>query len=164
MPVVAISPHPRYGGEPFEREAEFEPDIERAMVSEDLVGLFGSVEMVSPSPVASVNGQRMKCTGLVDFSVVYVDRSCSVAAWVTPDPQDSIIIGSQTMLDLGLVGMKDGEDAPLEQHVARDDPNHDAVGGTINNPERYVGQDSNKYIPAGFLPLFRRFSGGRDVM
>ena len=91
MPVVAISPHSRYGGEPFEREVEFEPDIERAMVLEDLVGLFGSMEMVSPSPVASVNGQKMKFTGLVDFSVVYVDRSCNVAAWVTPDLQDSMV-------------------------------------------------------------------------
>ena len=115
------------------------------------------MEMVSPSPVASVNGQKMKFTGLVDFSVVYVDRSCNVAAWVTPDLQDSMVIGSQTMLDLGLVGMKDSEDAPLEQHVAdaaRDDPNHDAVGDTINDPERYAGQDANKYIPAGFLPPF----------
>jgi hypothetical protein len=96
MPVVAIFPHPRYGGEPFEKEVEFEPDIERAMVSEDLIGLFGSMEMVSPSLAASVNGQNVKCTGLVDFSMGYVDRSCSVAAWVTPDLQDSIVIGSQT--------------------------------------------------------------------
>jgi hypothetical protein len=144
MPMVAISPHPRYGGEPFDKEVEFEPNIEREIVSEDLVWLFGSMEMVSPSLVASVNGQNVKCTGLVDFSMGYEDRSCSVAAWVTLDLQDR------------LMSMNDVEEHHAVE-VARDNPNHDvgnAVEVTIKDPKRYAGLDATEYIPAGLLPPF----------
>ena len=62
--------------------------------------------------VASVNSQDVRCTGLVDFSMEYVDRTCSVVAWVTPALQDSIVIGSQTMLDLEFASL---EDTPAEE-------------------------------------------------
>lgn len=93
-------------------EVEFDSGVKRAMVSADLVWLFGSMETASPSPVASVNSQDVRCTGLVDFSMEYVDRTCSVVAWVTPALQDSIVIGSQTMLDLEFASL---EDTPAEE-------------------------------------------------
>ena len=94
MTRVVIYPHPRYGGAPFSKKVEFNSGVKRTMVSADLVWLFRSMEMVSPSPVASVSGQDKRCTGLVDFSMEYADRTCSLAKWVNPVLQNSIVIGS----------------------------------------------------------------------
>ena len=80
------------------------------MVSEDLEGFLGDVEfVVQPGLVDLENedGQELPCTGLVDFMVEFAGRSCSVAAWVSPALQNTILIGSMTLSDLGFLWFKD---------------------------------------------------------
>jgi hypothetical protein len=102
--MVRINPRPLYGGTPFDRAVTFDTGADRAMVSQDLVYLFSTMETVSPSPVVTFNGQDLICTGLVEFSVEFAGSSCSVTTWVSPALRDTIILGYLTMLDLGFMG------------------------------------------------------------
>ena len=102
--MVRINPRPLYWGTPFDREVTFDTGADRAMISQDLVKLFSTMETVSPSPVVTFNGQDLICTGLVEFSVEFAGSSCSVTTWVSPALRDTIILGYLTMLDLGFMG------------------------------------------------------------
>ena len=72
--VVTIKPHPLYGGIPFDKEVKFDTGAARTMVSEDLIHLFGTMEATVLSPVVSVNDRLLRCVGLVEFSVEFVQR------------------------------------------------------------------------------------------
>jgi hypothetical protein len=64
------------------------------MVSEDLEGLFGAMEVVGhPGPIGleDSNGQQLPCTRLIDFTVEFAVKMCNVTAWVTPALQNTIV-------------------------------------------------------------------------
>jgi hypothetical protein len=108
--VFRFNPRPMSGRQSFDRDIKIDNGYKRTMVSEDLEGLLGVMEIISPpGPIGleDANGQELPCTGLVDFTVEFAGRSCNVTAWVTPALRNTIIVGSMTLTDLGFAGIGD---------------------------------------------------------
>ena len=152
--MVRINPRPLYGGTPFDRAVTFDTGADRAMVSQDLVYLFSTMETVSPSPVVTFNGQDLICTGLVEFSLEFAGSSCGVTAWVSPALRDTIILGYLTMLGLGFLRTPRAmrtRNEPAREPVEETYP---GMGVTVNDPTRFAGEDATEDIPAGLMSPF----------
>jgi hypothetical protein len=102
--VVKIVPHPFHGGEPFERDVWLDTGVNWSLVSADLAELCGKVDDKNLSPlVACANSQVIRCTGLVTFNVEFEGNSMVVLAWVSPSIQGEVLLGYQTLVELGFV-------------------------------------------------------------
>jgi hypothetical protein len=95
MPTVfRFTPRPMSGRQSFDRRID--TGYKRTIVSEDLEGLLGAMEIVNPpGPIdlEDANARELPCTGLVDFSVEFAGRLCNVTAWVTPALRNTINVG-----------------------------------------------------------------------
>ena len=111
MPTVfRFTPRPMSGRQSFDRDTRIDTGYKQTIVSEDLEGLLGAMEIVNPpGPIdlEDANARELPCTGLVDFSVEFAGRTCDVTAWVTPALQNTIILGSTTLMDLGFSDVGD---------------------------------------------------------
>ena len=76
-----------------------------------------------------------------------------MATWVNPALQNSIVIGSQIMSDLGFANV---EDTPAEEVQPDEGDTVDAFSleVVINNPDRYAGEDATEDIPTSFITSF----------
>ena len=147
MPTVfRFTPRPASGRQSFNRDTRIDTSYRRTMVSEDLEGLFGAMEVVSPpGPIGleDANGRKLPCTGLVDFTVEFAGKMCDVTAWVTPALLNTIIVGSTTLTDLGF---SDVGDIP-EGMYYKDEYDVEATPPeeiTLNNPDRDPGEDAEE--------------------
>ena len=143
--VVRIKPHPSYGGIPFDKEVKFDTGAIRAMVSEDLIYLFGTMEEAVPLPMVYVSGQELRCTGLVEFFAEFAGSSCNVSAWVSPSLQGEIIFGYQTLMDLGFM---------RTNHAATEET-YPGAEFTVDNTTRIPGAKATEEIPPVLMPLFQ---------
>ena len=99
------------------------------------------------------NGQQLPCTGLINFTVEFAGKMCDVTAWVTPALQNTIIVGSTTLMDLGFL---DVGDIP-EGLYFKDEYDVEATPPeeiTLNDPGRDPGEDAEEEIEAGWLTPF----------
>jgi hypothetical protein len=157
MPTVfRFTPRPASGRQSFDRDTRIDTRYKRTMVSEDLEGLLGAMQVVSPpGPIGleDANGRKLPCPGLVDFTVEFAGRMCDVTAWVNPALRNTIIVGSTTLTDLGFSGVGD---IP-EGMYCKDEDNVESVPPeeiTLNNPDRFPGEDATEEIEAGWLTPF----------
>jgi hypothetical protein len=92
------------------------------MISDDLEGSFGTMEVVTPpGPVGltDAKGRELPCSGVITFGVEIAGRTTSVTAWVSPALRNRIIIGSGTLQELGFSTVEEipkwiGSDGPIE--------------------------------------------------
>ena len=107
------------------------------------------VNPLGPIGLEDTNGWEIPCSGLVEFSVELAEKSCNVTAWVSPALRDTIIIGSTTLADLGFSGIEDipGGVIYTDEADAKATPPWEI---SINNPDRYPGQDATEEIEEGW--------------
>ena len=142
MPTsLRFTPRLASGKQSFDREIRIDTKYRRTMVLEDLEGLFGAMEVVGhPGPIGleDFNGQQLPCTGLIDFTVEFAGKMCNVTAWVTPAPQNTIVVGATTLMDLGFLDVGDipeglyckdeyDVEATPPEEITLDDPDRDWV-------------------------------------
>ena len=145
--VVRIIPYPFYGGEPFERDFWLNTRATRLLASEDLAELFGMVDDTNPSLlVAAANGQVIRCTRMVTLTIEFEGNSTVVSAWVSPSIQGEVLLGYQTLIDLGLIQASTAATKFFPE--PKPDPKEN------NDPGKLPGDGANDEIPYKFSHHF----------
>jgi hypothetical protein len=101
---------------------ELDMSMRRSMISDNLKSSFGTMEVVTPpGPVGltDAKGRELPCSGVITFGVEIAGRTTSVTAWVSPALRNRIIIGSETLQELGFSTVEEipkwiSSDGPIE--------------------------------------------------
>ena len=78
--------------------------MRRSMVSDNLESSLGMMEVVTPpGPVGLTDskGRDLPCSGVITFGVEIAGRPTTVTAWVSTAIRNKIIIGYDTLHELG---------------------------------------------------------------
>ena len=151
---TSIYPHPLHRGELFERDVWLDIGATRSLASKDLGELCGTVDETNPSLlVAGANGQVVRCTGMVMFTIDFEGNSTVVSAWVSLLIQGEVLFDYQTLIDLGLVQASPPSENPA---VAKffPEPEPDSKDVENNDPGKLPGDGANDGIPSEFLTPF----------
>ena len=144
--VVRVVPHTvQYGQSPFDIDIRVNTGCTRSVVSADWAALCGVLEAPGLYHIVEDtdpgHSQELDCTRLVTFDVEYEGKSSVVAAWVSPSIQREVLLGSQTLTELGLV-------------VANPTSNDEVVGKIFPEPGPVhggVGDEDLGKLPIGVL-------------